>query len=82
MATGLVSSGPNSSFFGIRSSLDVFSAQSNFIDLPVYALILPMIAHIVLSATRLPSLSPSPLRMLLIRSVCSCTYGLGEPPAL
>src|SRR5438874_13524568 len=35
-----------------------------------------MIAVSVLSATWRPSLSGRPVRMLAIRSACSCTYGL------
>ena len=38
----------------------------------------PMIAVSVLSATRRPSFSGLPARMLAMRSACSCTYGFGE----
>ena len=44
----------------------------------VYALMRPQIAVMVLSASRLPSFNGLPVRMALIRSVCSCTYGLGD----
>ena len=42
---------------------------------PEYVDIRPMIAVRVLSATVFSSFSGLPSRMLLIRSVCSCTYG-------
>src|SRR5688572_21842268 len=66
--------GPSSSVLGVRSCFEP-SACSHVTSLPEYALIRPMIAVSVLSATCLHSLSGLPARMLSIRSLCSCWYG-------
>src|SRR5262245_65867548 len=63
-------------FSGIVSSWEL-SACSQVTSLPLYAAIRPRIAVSVLSATFFSSLIGLPERMLSIRSVCSCTYGLG-----
>src|SRR5512136_831893 len=68
-------SGPNSYLAGDRSSLEAFITQSHFSARPVYALIRPMIAVIVLSSICLPSLSLAPLRIASSWSACARTSG-------
>ena len=63
---------------GVRSNCEPLMSQSHVTGMPVYALIRPMIAVSVLSATCFPSFNGASALMLAIRSACSCTYGFGE----